>query len=308
MKTSLTDTGYTIIKNYSKIMILNYIRSLIGRAVGKNTGQSLSWRLRTSSSIYPFEAKALKTWKIENYNQDLKCPLVYFGMYHKGDYDSLFAHLGPTAILWAGSDITVLKGHKWIQRMIRWKGSDHYCENEVEQVELKEMGIEAKVRPSFLEDVNDWPVSFKATTPLKVFMTGHPDREHEYGFTIVKLLAQKFPDIEFHIYGAKVGIGMENVIEHGKVPEEQFNREIREYHCGFRPNKHDGCSEIMVKSILMGQYPITRIQYDGVWNYKDAADLIRLFEFLKKKKEPNLTVRELWIKKLNNFPWNNNKR
>jgi hypothetical protein len=56
-----------------------------------------------------------------------------------------------------------------------------------------------------------------------------------------------------------------------------------------------------MKSLLLGQYPITRIAYDGIWNYKTEEELISLIHKLTHMKEPNVKVREEWIKKLNNF-------
>jgi len=259
--------------------------------------------LRTSSSIYPFEAKALKTWGLKNYNQDPNCNLVYFGMYHDGDYKSLFFHKGKTVILWAGSDILALKDKPDIQKKIIEKKSIHYCENNVEQKELEEMGIKAEVVPSFLEDINDFPISFKPTKPFKIFLSGHPDRENEYGFDLIGRLADEFKDVEFHLYGAVGGLDKENVVEHGLIDNNAFNEQIKGYHCGLRPNRHDGASEIMVKSILLGQYPITYIDYPFVSSFKKYHELKMQIKETIKKKEPNYKAREEWVKILNKYIW-----
>ena len=75
------------------------------------------------------------------------------------------------------------------------------------------------------------------------------------------------------------------------------------YHCGLRTNEHDGFSEVTSKSILMGQYPITKILYEGIWNYDTEDELVALIEKLKYMKEPNHKGRALYLKKINNYPW-----
>ncbi len=96
---------------------------------------------------------------------------------------------------------------------------------------------------------------------------------------------------------------LENVIYHGQVEEDQFNEEIKQYHCGFRPNQHDGFSEVIIKSVLLGQYPISRIEYDNVWSYKSEPELKNCFDKLLKQTEPNRTARTHWIKTINQYPW-----
>jgi hypothetical protein len=87
------------------------------------------------------------------------------------------------------------------------------------------------------------------------------------------------------------------------VPEDKFNEEIQNYHCGFRPNFHDGFSEVIIKSILLGQYPISRIKYENVWCYTNEAELKAHFDNLKKIDKPNLEGRTYWLKKINQFPF-----
>ena len=284
-------------------------------------------KLRTSSSIIGFREKAEKIWKLERYRfpQDIFKPVVFFGCYHIGDYFHYFVNRGKKTIVWAGSDILALKRSK-IPWHLLFKNAKHYCENEVEQKGLASKGISAEIKPSFLEDVNDFPVCFKPAERPQVFLSGHPEREREYGFGLVLELAHRLPDIDFHIYGVKwtnelimpyidsvdintwvkykeKRVKLKNVIYHGRVSPEQFNEEIRNYHCGLRLNKHDGFSEIIAKSVLMGQYPISRIKYPYIDNYETEEELITLLKELKNKKEPNLSTRQFWQIIVNNYPW-----
>lgn len=134
-------------------------------------------------------------------------------------------------------------------------------------------------------------------------MSGHPNREEEYGFGLATRLAEKLPEFTFHLYGAGYRGKVGNIIIHGQVPEKDFNEEIKNYHCGLRPNSHDGFSEITAKSILLGQYPISFIPYKNIWNYTTEDELVRKLQEIKQISKPNLDGRKYWIKELNKFPW-----
>jgi len=283
--------------------MLDSQKSKDGPGAGNGTETSPKWKLRTSSSIYPFEAKALKTWKIENYNQDLFCPLVYFGCYHLGDYESLFAHIGPKAILWAGSDILNLRKEPTIQAIINRKQIKHYCENIVEQKALREMAIEAEVVPSFLEDVNEFKPSYMPSEKMNIYLCGHKDREDEYGRALVERIAPQSKDVIFHIYGFD-GQSHDNIVYHGRVSAEQFNAEIKSYQGCLRANDFDGCSELVVKAALMGQYVISRIPYPGVWYYETDKQLVRILNNIKKI-NPDTKLREYFLSNLNQYSWVN---
>ena len=113
------------------------------------------------------------------------------------------------------------------------------------------------------------------------------------------------PWVTFHFYGAFGNHQHKNVVYHGRVPPDQFNREIKRYHCGLRPNEHDGNSEIAMKSVLSGGYPITRIKYPHIDSYETEEELIALLKDLKNKKAPN-PARDFWRENVNRYVWNKN--
>lgn len=267
------------------------------------------YKIRVSSSVIGFEERAIRTWGIEKWAgwKDANAPVVFFGLYTKHDYDAFLRHKGKKIVFWCGSDITNLLGNYDSRRVLKlFPETQHYCENEIEAEELKRINIDPKVIPSFLDDVNNFPVSFKPSKTPHIFLCGHDKREDEYGVSLVERIADKVPYATFHIYGVDKGSqyfsGIKNVVCHGRVPEKQFNEEIKEYQAGLRTNDHDGFSEVIAKSILLGQYPISKINYENIWNYKTDEELVKLIEKLKTIKEPN-NAREYWIGKLNNYPW-----
>ena len=263
-------------------------------------------KVRVSPSVCNFKDKLKEVWGLDEWEgiYDKDQDVLFFGLYIKWDYDAYWAHQGKKTVFWCGSDIINLSNNwEWQRRVRLYPEAKHYCENEVEQKELEGMGIKAEIVQSFLDDVKKFPVSFKPTDRPHVFMSGHPNREEEYGFGLATRLAEKLPEFTFHLYGAGYRGKVGNIIIHGQVPEKDFNEEIKNYHCGLRPNFHDGFSEITAKSILLGQYPISFIPYKNIWNYTTEEELVRKLQEIKQISKPNLDGRKYWIKQLNRFPW-----
>ena len=165
--------------------------------------------------------------------------------------------------------------------------------------------IAHKIQPCLFDDMSGIKVSFKPSKTPHVYLCVQPGREEEYGLNIVEKVAQLVPEVKFHIYGVKskegytykkyiLEDGRETVITyHGKIPNEQFNKEIKGYQAALRMNEFDGASEVLMKSILMGQYPISRIPYPkGIDSYQTTEELVVLLKDLKNKKQPNPEVRK----------------
>ena len=258
------------------------------------------------ADVGSFKEKAKRIWGLEEYNseQDKNELVLFFGLYADKDYEIIQEHKGKKIIFWCGTDVTSFLRNQYRQDIIKkYPEAEHYCENEVEGEELRIFGLKPKVRPSFLEDINRFPVSYKQSDNPQVWVCGHHPKENDdYGFNFIEGVAPKVPEITFHLYGAE-GDNKENVIYHGIVPREQFNQEIRKYQCGLRCNIHDGFSEVLMKSLLLGQYPISRIPYEKIWSYETEEQLIELLLKLKTMKAANTEAMKFWIKKVNNYPW-----
>jgi len=184
-------------------------------------------------------------------------PTFFLGLYFKGDYDIYKQHRGNKVVFWNGSDVLRLMDNKdWIKTIKKYPAK-HYCHNQLLQDELKEMYIDAEIVPLFFGYKKDYEVSYKHSLPIKLFSCAHDGREIEYGVNIIKELArdEDLKDVEFHIYGIS-GESTSNLIYHGRVQEEQMNNEIKQYHGCLRLNIHDGLSQIIIKSMLLGLYVI----------------------------------------------------
>lgn len=245
-------------------------------------------------------------------------PTVFFGMYDLRDYLALWLHRGPAWVLWAGSDIMnlkngfifndgklkglskLLKGNWWVLRIL--KKAKHWVENAKEGRALEELGLRlAGICPSFMGNKRAYPVSFVPNK--KFFVSCGRGRQVEYGFQTIENIAGRLPDVTFVLYGDDWKTKHPNVIVRGRVTNEEFNEEIKEMHGSIRLNEFDGASEVMVKSVLMGQYPIARVGHPLVDGYEDEEDLIEKIKNISKEIKPNIIARNYFLRILNDFPW-----
>lgn len=286
-------------------------------------------KIRISSSVEGFKHRVQDTWGLDEWLgwNDENQNVLFFGLYTKNDYDTFLRHKGKKTIFWCGSDIQNLLGNYDSRRILKlFPETEHWCENEVEAENLRRVGVEAKVCPSFLDDTDNYSLSYKHSKTPHIFLCGHDKREDEYGVDLVKRIAPRLPDTIFHIYGINpnssyfstildplnksvvIDVDYPNILYHGKIPEEQFNNEITKYQCGLRPNEHDGFSEVTAKCVLNGGYPITRIKYPNIWNYQTDDELVELIAKLKYMTAPNIEVRSYYLKTINQFPFNQNQK
>ena len=275
-------------------------------------------RVWVSSSIANFKEKILKKTGLQEWTWDTRNEdTLFVGMYHWGDWKRFRATKGKRTIIWCGSDILHVKNNSrtpWFLKLLPWRRligfhkAKNICENIVEQKALKEMGIDAEIRYIFWGDVNKYPVSYKHSDRPQVWMTAHPGREKEYGVDLIVEIAKKIPEVIFHVYGVSKpfledypwGRSWDNemVIFHGIVSEEKLDEEIKGYQGSVRLNEFDGFAEVLAKSILLGQYPISRIPYPFIQQCKNEEELIQQLKNLSTYKQPNYKSREYLLKNI----------
>lgn len=270
---------------------------------------------RWAPALGTFQDSPEKIWGVKPYDPASTEPCVFCGLYGLNDFHALWRYKGKKLIWWTGSDIRHFMNGYWLDEhgdirvsarpLATWikKNCESWVENEVEAEALRKFGIESKVAPSFLGDINQFEISYTFSDKPKLYASVSGDDFKLYGWDKISEVACLHPEIEFHLYGNTVMPDIPftlNVIIHGRVPKEQFNEEIKTMQGGLRLVPFDGCSEIIVKSILMGQYPISLIEYPHVLKLEEIGTL-------KDKKGPNLEGREWFIKNLNKYPWNTTK-
>ena len=272
---------------------------------------SEQWQIRTAPSLGGLEGNASDVWGVDENYTDLKRPTLFFGLYGLPDFMALRKHEGRKAVLWAGSDIRHFISGYWLDDKGKYRvhrrpfaeylneNAEHYVENTVEWEALQKVGIESKIVPSFMGDVKDYAITYQHSETPKVYASVSGDDFKLYQWDYIKILAADNPGIEFYLYGNKTEWvpTQKNIVVRGRVPKEVMNEEIKYMQGGLRPLEFDGFSEIVAKSFLWGQYPISPIPYghsldiDEMWKLHDLQ-------------EPNVEGRAYYLSIINNYPWN----
>jgi hypothetical protein len=253
------------------------------------------WQCRIAKSLGSgFEGTPNKAWGTTSY-KDIYKPTVFFGLYGLPDFYALWRHKGEKAILWAGSDISNFINNYWLDNkgkikidnkgMAEW--INKYCENWVENIveykTLLKLGIKSKICPSFLGNINNFKPQ-KLNKEKRYYSSVSGNNFKLYGWDKINKIAQKNPDIKYYLYGnTKKWTAPKNVIIRGRISNKIMNNEIKTMTGAIRMTEFEGCSEIIVKSVLWGQKPISLINYP----------------FLNSK-----NPRKKLLKILNKFVWN----
>lgn len=267
-------------------------------------------QIRVAPSLGSLEGTPEQVWGTTSYTQ-IGEPAVFMGVYGLPDFYALWRHKGERHILWCGSDIRHLQNGYWLddvgklrldnKAMARWISANctSWVENLVEWNALANMGIQSNITPSFMGDIDDFPVSYKHSYNPKVYASVSGNDFGLYGWDQIERVAAVHPEIEFHLYGNSVPWDTKNpnVVVHGRVPKEVMNEQVKNMQGGLRLLPFDGFSEIIAKSVLWGQWPISLIPYPHVLTLDDLPTLRLQFE-------PNIAGRNYYRAKVNQYPWN----
>jgi len=267
-----------------------------------------TWQCRYSPTLGALESTHQEVWGTDDYIDDYR-PTVFFGLYGLPDFYAVWRHKGIKEILWAGTDIIHFLNGYWLEdggviKVDRkafgiWlsRNCGHWVENETERRALLEAGIFSRIVPSFLGDVRNFKVSFKPSKKIKLYASVSGDNFLQYGWDKVEELASNHQDIEFHLYGSSNWkSNYQNVIVHGRLPKDQMNKEIKKMTGGLRLTEFDGFSEILAKSVLWGQWPVSLIEYPYILRPSQIDQL-------KGKHTSNIEGRNYYLKTLNQYPW-----
>jgi len=279
--------------------------------------QETEIKCRWAPSLGLLEGTSDAVWGTTPYNPetDLDKPCVFFGLYGFPDFYALWRHRGKKWILWAGSDITHFRNGYWLdekgeirvdpQAFSDWiiENCESWVENDVERIALNGWGIESQICPSFMGNSDDFEISYQPSEKPKVYTSVSGNNFKLYGWDKIPQLAQENPNIEFHLYGnteppfPDTVFKPANIFIHGRVSKEEMNREIRDMQGALRLTEFDGFSEILAKSVLMGQWPVSLIEYPHMLEVSEINKL-------KNKTEPNILGYRYYKGVLNNYPWN----
>lgn len=286
--------------------------------------QKNQWVCRWAPSLGRLEESSDIIWGTSLYDEktDQEKSCVFFGLYGLPDFYSLWRHKGRKVIFFAGTDITHFQNGYWLDKvgnirmdntsLATWinENCESWCENEVERAALELVGIQARVNPSFLGNVNNFQLSYTQAQRPQVYSSVSGNNFSMYGWDIIERIAGDC-EVDFHLYGNTIPWASQhsNVFVHGKVSKETMNEETRNMQGALRLCMPDGFSEILAKSILWAQWPIAweAFKYPHIQGANGISELVRLINALKFKSKPNLEGREYYLKTFNNFPWNVHK-
>lgn len=273
------------------------------------------WQCRVAPSLGDLEDTPENIWgtsELPSLREDKAC--VFFGLYGFPDFYTLWSHNGRKAILWCGSDITNFINGYWLDKkgkirldpkpLAKWINinCESYVENEVEYAALLEAGIVSKIVPSFLGNVEDFPLSYKPNKVVRLYTSVSGNDFKLYGWDKIYNLARDNPKVEFHLYGNTIPFPVpdnlfSNILVRGRVSKEEMKEETKEMTGALRLTEFDGFSEIIAKSLLWGQWPVSTIRYPNTVSV-GGIDLIGMARTQNKK------GREWLLSVLNKYPWN----
>lgn len=230
-----------------------------------------------------------------------------FWLYFDEDYKLLANHTGKKIVFWHNSDVSKLyhglqtEPPKWVgfYNLIKDPAVIHVTHNHLLRDELAMIGIHSIIRPVFWGDVNKFTPSIKLTDD--VYMCANPGRGIEYGEFIFHSLAAALPNLNFHIFGIDPtnSIYPDNLKYYGWIPEDDMDETVKDFGYCIRWNKHDGSANVILKALLMGQYCITTVNYQGMTNLvKDYHDVLML---LSGENNAYLTTTDEVKQTINNF-------
>lgn len=267
-------------------------------------------QIRIAPSIGPLEDHPHNVWETTDYTNPDE-PAVFFGLYGLPDFYALWRHRGKRYIFWAGSDLRHFLDGYWLDEtgtirlptkpLAQWisRNCESWVENLAEWGALNRVGIRSQICPSFLGNINDYYLLYQHSYVPKLYTSVSGNDFKLYGWDKIDTLALACPYIEFHLYGNTEpwGTVCKNVVVHGRVPKEQMNGEIKHMQGALRLTEFDGFSEILAKSVLWGQWPVSQIAYPHILPVEEIGSV--RFQFA-----PNERGRDYYRETLNKFPWN----
>mgnify|MGYP003648315080 FL=1 len=148
----------------------------------------------------------------------------------------------------------------------------HVCHNELLKQELATVGIEALVRPLFLEPMDKFEEIYRHKFRPSVYTVVTGGRHEFYGVPWIYEIADQ-ANVDFYIYGYE-GEDTSNVFHFPYVLEAEFNERIKQHQAFLRLPEHDGLSQSVMKALMMGQYVCDRIDYPFVSHVSTPTDVL----------------------------------
>lgn len=212
-----------------------------------------------------FYTQALERMGFAPYS-DPDLPVLFLGTYTQNDVNAMAAHRGPGYVLWNGTDVIHLSRHPEWQAVLRGLPFGHAAHHpDLAHEAMLLTGKPTEVSPTFFHEPADYPRCFVHSKPAHFFMSTHAGRHEEYGIDAAMEVFDKLPkDFHLDVYGDPPALKAipRNVTIRGRYPETVMDLQTKNMQGAIRLNRHDGTSQIVIKSTLWGQWPIVTTNRD----------------------------------------------
>ena len=153
---------------------------------------------------------------------------------------------------------------------------ENYVENEVEYKALENVGIISKVVPSFLGNVKNYTPQ-KLSDKERYYSSVSGNNFKLYGWDKINKIAGQNPNAKYYLYGNTIEWeAPKNVIVRGRVSQQEMDNEIKTMTGAIVALEFAGFSEIIAKSILWGQRPISSIHYPFLDSKNPRQELLKV--------------------------------
>lgn len=215
-----------------------------------------------------------------------KCDAIYKLGYFRpcAPYYLLARILNKKIVIhWIGSEVLDLKKcHHWpIQ------GSFSVSINILN--ELKLFNINSTILPLYFPlPVNNIVNNFSPTAHSLLFYL--PKKQEEfYGLRYLRLLANAFEDTQFYVVGSTdIKFPNNNIMSVGYLNDQSLNDLIQKVSIYVRITKHDGLSQLMLKSLSFGKAVVSNTEHPYVIHYNplihNEKDLVQIMKQLLDRK------------------------
>jgi hypothetical protein len=271
-------------------------------------GRLLPWKLCYSPGVARHGESLRKMLDLSHYIPSLHHadPVWFFGLYFDGDYHQLLAHGGKKIINWRGSDSLRLRESQERIRIIQHTRALHVCQSSRQEDVLREIGIPSLVRPMFNSPVDGVSVSEFPSGPTAILVLWRRGIDGFIQADMFFEIAARCRDVTFHIVGDEDSSrfsrrGMENLVFHGFVSEQELDAIMDACKGTIRPWISDGTPNVQTRMLLKGRYAAHSCRFEKVAQCITADDYVGWIEALKEIREPNLEARDWWIENLNRF-------
>jgi len=198
-------------------------------------------------------------------------------------------------VMWVGSDIlefVAFATHRPQCKDCIIKHVDlHVADGQNLIRELDNLGIKASYIPSIPEkplELKPLPEKFSVAAYVPGF------RADFFNFAMIKAVAEKMPDVEFHLFGGgpvKCDIDAfsnPNLFYNGWVEGEEKRKWWEQTSVFIYIPRHGSLGVTAIEFLQLGRWVISTLEYPHVFKCSTAEELLSILTSLKDKKEGNI--------------------